>query len=238
MYTYFLVNILSVLIPLSFSFEHRIAYYRKFLALLPSITIMAIVMLVWDEIFTFAGIWGFNPVYLMKIYIFSLPLEEVMFFWFIPYSCMFIYEAVNYGLKKFVFSQLAWKISWILGIILLVLGFLSIYLKLIYTSTVCLLTGGLMIFNGLILKPEYLGNYFICFLISLIPFLAVNGILTNGIPYISDQPVVWYNNFENLNIRIIGIPIEDSIYMLFMLTLTVNFYEYFKKKFNLSSENY
>ncbi|KQC15031.1 MAG: hypothetical protein APR63_04515 [Desulfuromonas sp. SDB] len=237
MYTYLLVNVLSLLIPLLFSFEHRIAFYRKFLALLPAITIMAAVMLVWDEIFTYLGIWGFNHVYLVKIYIMSLPLEEVMFFLLIPYSCMFIYEAVNYGLKKFVFNQLAWKISWILGIILLTVGILSIYFKLIYTSTVCLLTGGLMMFNGLILKPKYLGNFFICFLISLIPFLVVNGILTNGIPLISDQPVVWYNNFENLKIRIIGIPIEDSIYMLFMLTLTVNIYEYFKKKFNLSPEN-
>ena len=36
---------------------------------------------------------------------------------------------------------------------------------------------------------------------------------------------MWYNNAENLGIRMNTIPIEDSQYLLFFLLLTITFYE-------------
>ncbi|GIR49788.1 MAG: hypothetical protein CM15mP58_18850 [Burkholderiaceae bacterium] len=47
------------------------------------------------------------------------------------------------------------------------------------------------------------------FLVMLIPFFIVNGVLTGS--WIVDQ-VVWYNDTENLGLRISTIPIEDGIY--------------------------
>ena len=46
-------------------------------------------------------------------------------------------------------------------------------------------------------------------MILLIPFFIVNGILTGS--FIAEE-VVWYNNSENLNIRIFTVPIEDIVY--------------------------
>ena len=62
----------------------------------------------------------------------------------------------------------------------------------------------------------------------LIPFFIVNGILTGtGI----DEPVVWYNNAENLSIRILTIPIEDIFYGFELIILTIYFQELFKIRF-------
>ena len=50
----------------------------------------------------------------------------------------------------------------------------------------------------------------------LIPFFIVNGILTGS--FIENE-VVWYNNTENLNIRLFTIPIEDSVYAFTLILL-------------------
>jgi lycopene cyclase domain-containing protein len=62
----------------------------------------------------------------------------------------------------------------------------------------------------------------------LVPFSLINGVLTGGM---IDKPIVWYNSNEILNIRIGTIPIEDTIYCLTMLLLTVVIYETMKVRF-------
>ena len=59
------------------------------------------------------------------------------------------------------------------------------------------------------------------YLVSLVPFFLVNGVLTA-------LPVVRYNDAENVGLRMGTIPVEDSIYLLLLLLLNVNLYEYLK----------
>jgi lycopene cyclase domain-containing protein len=52
----------------------------------------------------------------------------------------------------------------------------------------------------------------------LIPFFIVNGILTGS--FIENE-VVWYNDFENLGIRLFTIPIEDTVYAFTLILLNL-----------------
>lgn len=65
------------------------------------------------------------------------------------------------------------------------------------------------------------------FLIILIPFFIVNGILTGS--FIEDQ-VVWYNNTENLGIRMVTIPVEDAGYAFSMIFMSIILITKFRQK--------
>jgi len=58
-------------------------------------------------------------------------------------------------------------------------------------------------------KSFLINKFYITFLVILVPFLLVNGILTGSF---IKQEVVWYNDHENLGIRIFTIPVEDFGY--------------------------
>ena len=62
--------------------------------------------------------------------------------------------------------------------------------------------------------------------VSLIPFLLVNGILTGSF----NNPVVLYNSSAIINVRLLNIPLEDFFYCFSMLALTLLPYNYFKKR--------
>lgn len=81
----------------------------------------------------------------------------------------------------------------------------------------------LMLVFVVLKKFPFIGKFYRTYLVSLIPFLIVNGILTS-------LPVVIYNDTENLGIRIFTIPVEDTMYSLLLLLMNVVLFEFFKKK--------
>ena len=61
----------------------------------------------------------------------------------------------------------------------------------------------------------------------LIPFFIVNGILTGSF---IEQEVVWYNNDENLNFRLMTIPIEDVLYAFTLILSNLFIMKLLKKR--------
>ena len=179
------------------------------------------VFIPWDVIFTINGVWGFNSDYFLGVEILSLPFEEWLFFICIPFACVFTHYAVllyfpNLKLKKVTTKAIS--ISLVLILFVLALVNYDKWYTLVNFSLAIPLTWLVYKYN-----PQLLQHFLLTFLVMLIPFFIVNGVLTGS--WIDNQ-VVWYNDAENLGIRMGTIPVEDSIYAYSMILMNLFFFEY------------
>lgn len=224
-FTYLLVDLLSVCVPVAFSFESKLHFYRKWKALLPAIAIPGILFLIWDSLFTANGVWGFNERYITGLKLHNLPLEEILFFVCIPYCCVFTYEVLDHFVKKDVLGKAASYAAFVL--ILVLSAFAFRYSDRAYTFSTSVLTALFLLVHMAFLRKPYWSRLVFTYLVILIPFFITNGILTGtGL----DEPVVWYNNAENLGIRMLTIPVEDTFYGFLLIGLNITIYEFFKTK--------
>ena len=184
---------------------------------------MMLLFIPWDICFTHWSIWDFNSDYICGIKVFLLPIEEWIFFIVVPFSCVFIHEVLNYFFNKNLESSSYSKISFFLAIVLALLSIL--YSDKLYTL-VCFSLTSLSLFILSLYNPVWIGSFFRTFLVSLIPFLLVNGFLTGSF---TEQPIVRYSSNHIIGFRIINIPVEDSMYCLLMLLIVIATYE---KKLN------
>jgi lycopene cyclase domain-containing protein len=220
-YLYLLLLLFTISYPLFKSFEDKIQFYKKWSYLFPAITISAVFFILWDIWFTSIGIWKFNPDYVLGFYIFKLPIEEWLFFFITPFSCVFIYEVMNYFIKKDLLEKQAKYITNILAFVLLTLAI--IYHDKLYTFIDFIFLSVFLFIHQYILKSKYLGRFYITWAVCIIPFLFVNGVITG-------MPIVIYNNLQNTTIRIYCIPLEDMFYGMLNILQVITIYEYLKQK--------
>ena len=189
--------------------------------------IPALLYIVWDIYFTTKGVWHFNEQYITGIKLVNLPLEEVLFFFIVPYCCVFIYECIRSYFPLLKNKRNADVLFKLLAIVLLITGI--IFHDKYYTSWT-------FIFNAVFIILVYLRrNYFkhfdsasflISYAICIIPFLIVNGFLTA-------IPVVLYNDAENLGMRVYTIPFEDIFYGMLLVLMNIVLYEKLKNRKSL-----
>jgi lycopene cyclase domain-containing protein len=224
---YLLINIASFSIPFIYSFEKRMFFIKWWKSVFLSIGIVAIFFLIWDVWFTKIGVWGFNPTYHSNVMLYGLPLEEMLFFICIPYASIFTHYAILYFFPKLKLSDSVTRYFTItlifIGVIILLFNYNKWYTLINFLVFI------LLLFYAIVTKNKLLNKFYISFLVILIPFFIVNGLLTgSGI----EQEIVWYNNEENLNFRLFTIPIEDVFYAFSMLFSNLILIEKFKKIFN------
>ena len=228
-YTYLLINFFTIIIPFVFSFHPKLRFYKTWNAFFPAVFITAVIFIGWDVWFTHLGVWGFNPCYLTGLQIFNLPVEEVLFFFCIPYACVFTYHCLGLFLPEKSFDYRQRMITLVLTIILIVMAVL--FYEHLYTAVTFISLSIMLLLIMWIAKVNWLTKFYIVYAVLLIPFLIVNGTLTGtGLA----EPVVWYNETEIIGLRILTIPVEDVFYGLELILMNVVLYEIFKSR---SSKN-
>lgn len=215
-YLYLTLNICTILVPFIASFYPKAPFIASWKRIIPALFVPMTLFIIWDVIFTEKGVWGFTPKYLSGIYIINLPLEEWLFFITVPYACLFTYFALKY-LRPAKFDGSLIAIG--LGVTLSITGIL--FNDQAYTTTTFISLGLILIYLGYKKRP-YLGQFFISYLVILLPFFIINGVLTGS--WIDGQ-VVWYNDLENFGIRMGTIPLEDALYGMLLLLLNTVIWE-------------
>jgi lycopene cyclase domain-containing protein len=223
-YLYIFLDVFTITGPFLLSFDKKVAFYKDWKGLFPSLIIVSLFYLVWDVWFTETGIWQFNYRYLLGPKLFDLPLEEYGFFLVVPYACLFIYRVWQSYFPN-------WKIPIDLSYILL-MCVTTIITALSLDKTYTAVTFGLISISMLCYRfipalwPKIKQNWshlFTAWVISIVPMLYVNGQLTI-------KPVLIYNNMENLGIRVFSIPVEDFFYNFLYMLWMIPLFEYFAKR--------
>jgi len=220
---YVLVNFLTVLFPVLLSFERRVSYFSKWPAVFISIIPTAVVFIVWDMIAVSRGHWGFNPEHVYGIRVLGLPIEEMLFFICIPFSCVFILECVSYFIRprrlnipRFVFIAISAA-----AVLTAILVWPREYTAVVFVSAGIFFSLGGTLFYRTLTDA----NYWISMLIVIIPFVIVNGVLTS-------LPVISYNPEHISGIRLGTIPVEDAVYNLVLIGSVLASYRFINADFS------
>jgi lycopene cyclase domain-containing protein len=212
-YLYLYIHIFSLVPVLLLSFDKKIAYYKKWKTVLPSIFIVAVIFIIWDICKTASNVWTFNPdYYVFKIL--NLPIEEWFFFFTFPFAAIFIHQCLHgyFSFSRFLKYEKIFSLT-----IMFLLVFLScIYWNRLYTLVTSLFGTMVLLISLKNWDAHSRLNYYISFIFISFPFILTDLIWTG---YFTESPIVIYNTFQFSNIRLRTIPIEDFIYNYSLILL-------------------
>jgi lycopene cyclase domain-containing protein len=221
-FTYLFILLGTIIVPLSLSFEKELRFYTRLKYLMPAILITAAMFVYWDIGFVKAGIWSFNSRYTVGIKLINLPIEEWLFFIIVPYALTFINEVLRIKIREWIHPPVFVFFSFALLVFCALVAWFN-HTRL-YTFNNFLF---LAVFLGyVVIRNIYKDNFYwfyATWLLSLIPFLIVNGLLT----YL---PVVEYNPEHILGIRILTIPVEDFAYCFLLYLMTDVIYRFLEER--------
>jgi lycopene cyclase domain-containing protein len=207
-------------LPLVASFYPRTPLYKHWKYAGIGMLVTVAFFWVWDEVFTRLGIWQFNERYLSGFFVGSLPVEEVLFLVCIPFVCLFSYFALNQLVQKDWLFPHQEIISSVLIVVLLIAGFY--HKQKLYTGAAFLLPALFLAFQMLKLRPRYMGKFYTAFLFLLVPLLCIESMLTGSF---SEEPVVRYNDAQNLGIRLGTIPLEVIFFSMLLMVMPITIWE-------------
>ena len=223
-YTYLLINFFTIIICFIFSFHPKIKFNLYFKPFIISAIIVAIPFIIGDAIFTKMGVWWFNYDYVLGFKLLNLPLEEILFFICIPFSCIYTYYCLN------KFFNLSWNKNYEKAFTLFCIAFClvvgALNLNHIYTWVTFFSCALILILLKFILKVNWIGNLAVVYGILMLPFFMVNGVLTGtGL----ENPIVNYNPDNFMGLRILTVPLEDAVYGYNMIALNLLLFNYLAK---------
>lgn len=214
-FLYLSINLFIFLSTFSLSFHRSVSFWRRWGALLPAYLAISLPFIVWDLFMIKYDHWGFDPAYIVGWRLFhAIPVEEVLFFFTVPYACTFTYEAIRTFVpeRRVPFSRIPYVLTGIVSI-----GAAVPFWHQPYTASVLVMLGIVLIGSPFIAPDLFRNTGFFAFLIgATFLFVAFNYLLTS-------IPIVWYwhgsiwGGDGAWNGRFITIPYEDFIYNFALL---------------------
>jgi len=220
-YTYILIDLgLLIFSGLLFSLKDlNFAKNSKFLIL--SVLINVFVFSVPTEFLTQLKVIVFNPPYLTGLTLWELPAEELLLYFLLPGAGLAVYSFLNVHYPDNTPEKYSLAVSNImLGVCIAMLYFGHQKLYTVFTFALLM---AFLVFIEYVGKIRFMYRFYRAYLVSLILFYLVYGVLTS-------VPVLQYNSAETLNFNLFHIPFESHFYFMAMLLLSVYLFELFKSR--------
>jgi lycopene cyclase domain-containing protein len=226
--TYLLLVILIVLFPLLLSMRWKFRYADNYRYLFPAIAIVGGAYIVWDVVVTALGHWAFNDHHVTGVRVHGLPVEELLFFVVVPYSCIFIYENLEFFLPER--ATHAYRRGILLVPAALFFIGAAVFRQQQYTMA-ALASCGIFLLLAFHFHPGLLAsrNYWAYIGLCMIPFVIFNFILTS-LPVVVYNPQAIWGGDGWWNGRFLTIPLEDFFYNYSMLSLYLLVYLVLKRR--------
>jgi lycopene cyclase domain-containing protein len=212
---YLLLDLTILVFPvLAITFTHKAKFPNLSLALKSIIPVALIFVLV--DFIVINWFWYFNPKYILGIRLFEVPLEELLFFIIIPFSCLSIW--VN--LKSKIKGEVTLKYLGYFSLFIFLISLWGAYYQKYYTFII------FFIFFAFILltKNKKVQKTWV----YIIPLTLILTFIFNL--YLTARPIVLYNPSVISGLKIITIPMEDFVYGLILIISTIYIYEYKSSK--------
>jgi lycopene cyclase domain-containing protein len=185
-------------------------FYSKIKPLLISLLVVGIFFVGWDVFATYRGHWAFNPSYVHEMRFWGLPVEELLFFLTVPYSCIFVFDSISYFFEDSKLFTLRKRLSLGLGVLITFSAFS--FFSREYTFLAVLSVGLTVLFVSLVNLELFCSKSYWTYVgLTLVLFAIFNYLLTS-------LPVVQYSSNAITGFRVITIPIEDFLFNFSMLT--------------------
>jgi lycopene cyclase domain-containing protein len=212
---YLLFNIIVFTGPFFLSFDKKVHYYTKWKYLIAAAWLPILVFLIWDVLVS-GRHWWFNSEFAGEGRFFGLPIGEWLFFFTVPYSCLFSWEVMHaYFENKQVLTNFP---SLLIAVVLFSASFALFLLGLEYTA-LSIAAMSVVFFTDHFYKTNLFTQKHTWIYIGLIGIFTL---IFNG--YLTARPVVLYDYSYQLNKLVFTIPTEDFIYgMALLLWITVRY---------------
>lgn len=219
-FEYLLFNILILLGPFTSKLLVRSMIFPSVKNVLKAIFPVALIFILWD-FFVTDFFWSFNKSYILGLIVGKLPVEEIMFFFTVPYACLILWVNIKNRIKqkREIIPRL---FIYLLSVIFFTLGVYSLLSNLWYTGIVSFIFSYILI----VVKPFISSKLGVLFSLSIIGLTFIFNL------YLTARPVVLYYAQYKTNLNILTVPIEDFIYGLTLLLPIIYRYEKGRYKSN------
>jgi isorenieratene synthase len=198
---YLAFNFLVLIPVLVLSARKATFFLHRWGAAWTAVAAAALPFLIWDALAT-GRHWTFNPRFITGLWLGPLPIEEVLFFFTMPFACLFSWHTL-FGAEVDTPRRSLKGVPLAFGALGLLGPWVQATQGLEYTALVLLALGGGALLDAVagsrvLERPGFL---------KLLGFVVVTTTVFNG--YLTARPVVLYDVRYQLGVRLFTIPLED-----------------------------
>jgi lycopene cyclase domain-containing protein len=224
MSNYWTLNLFLLMLPLLGSFHPKLQFYKRWKFWVPAVIIPAVVFIFWDVWFTAAKVWTFNPEQVASKRLVGVPMEQVAFFFLLPFAAIFMYELVQHWAPKLILKK---KHAGILSLLIVAFWLVSLSLNLsklypMVCFALCLPVLTLVWYN----YSDIIRRYLLVYVLLFIPLMLLNSFFVGSLGGVN---ILSYSDVHQMGVHLFEIPIENFSHNFLLILMGLLFVRFFEE---------